>query len=74
MTNRSESEKLLHERDAARLLGISAAWLQKQRWRGTGPAFIRVSGTKGGAVRYALADIESWIERNRIASLDQVEG
>lgn len=56
---------LLHERDAARFLNISVAWLQKHRCRGTGPSFIRIGGRKGGAVRYRRSDLERWIEINR---------
>ena len=57
--------KLLREPEAAKLLGVSVYWLQKQRWLGTGPAYIRVGGRKGGAIRYRLSDLDRWIEENR---------
>ena len=63
------SDVLLHERDAATHLRISVAWLQKHRCNNTGPAFIRVGGRKGGAVRYRRSDLERWIEANRVAYL-----
>jgi predicted DNA-binding transcriptional regulator AlpA len=57
---------LLHERDAAEILGVSVSWLQKQRWAGTGPAYIRVGGRANGAIRYRLSDLHAWIEQNRV--------
>src|SRR5436853_577206 len=47
-------EHLLHERDAARILGLSVAWLQRARWSGTGPPYVKAGGPGGRAVRYKL--------------------
>lgn len=65
-TRRGAPEMLLPERDAAMLLGVSTSWLQKQRWRGTGPAYVRVGGRPNGAVRYLRSGLERWIEQNRV--------
>lgn len=53
---------LLHEAHAAKLLGVSVAWMQRKRWEGDGPAYVKYSR----AVRYELAAIEAWIERHRV--------
>ena len=53
---------LLRERDAARLLAVSPAWLTRKRWERGGPAYIR----HGRAIRYEPAAIEAWIEAHRL--------
>jgi predicted DNA-binding transcriptional regulator AlpA len=60
-------ERLLHERDAAVILGVSHYWLQRQRWLGTGPAWIKVGGPTGRAVRYQSSALEAWVAQNRVA-------
>ena len=58
-----QNRPLLHETHAAKLLAVSPAWLQRKRWEGDGPAYIR----HGRAIRYEHAAIEAWIESHRIA-------
>jgi predicted DNA-binding transcriptional regulator AlpA len=53
---------LLPERDAAYVLGLSTAWLQRERWAGTGPAYVR----HRRAVRYRLEDLQAWIASHRV--------
>ena len=60
--DRPARSPLLHEVQAAKLLAVSPAWLQRKRWEGDGPAFIR----HGRAIRYEVSAIEDWIERHRI--------
>lgn len=57
------SAPLLHETQAAKLLAVSPAWLQRKRWEGGGPAYVR----HGRAVRYEPAAIEDWIASHRVA-------
>lgn len=38
----------LNTREAAKILNVSIAWMERQRWLGTGPQYIKV----GRAVRY----------------------
>ena len=52
---------LYSQTDVALLLGVSEAWLERARWAGTGPAFIKV----GRAVRYRAEDLNSYILLNR---------
>lgn len=60
---------LLHSRDAARYLGVSEAWLARERWKGAGgPAYIKVGGASGRAVRYLRADLDAWISSNRVVA------
>jgi len=57
---------LLPDREAADVLGVSVARMQRWRWEGQGPAYVRVGGPRGRAVRYRLCDLEAWIEDNRV--------
>ena len=53
MTNR-----LLNEKQAAPIVGMSVAWLQRKRWEGDGPPFVKFDR----AVRYRECDLNAWIE------------
>ncbi len=53
---------LLHEEQAARILGMSSAWLRRKRWEGGGPPYIK----HGRAVRYELAALVLWISQRRV--------
>lgn len=48
---------LLRTADAARRLGISVSFLEKQRCLGTGPAYLKI----GRSVAYRDCDIDAWI-------------
>lgn len=61
-------EHLVCEREVAGILGLSVAWLQRARWIGTGPRYVRVGGPTGRAIRYRLSDVESWIASNTVDS------
>ncbi|MFZ5621441.1 MAG: helix-turn-helix transcriptional regulator [Pseudomonadota bacterium] len=51
--------KLLTTNQAASYLGVSKAFLERDRWAGARIPFIKV-GTR--AVRYRLADLENYLE------------
>ena len=53
--------RLVTERDAAELLGVSVRTLQKWRLQGNGPGFVKL----GHAVRYDVKDLEAYIELAR---------
>ena len=59
-----ETDRLRHARDAAKILGVSEAWLERKRSEGLGPRWIRVGGPNGRAVRYRESDILAYIEEN----------
>jgi predicted DNA-binding transcriptional regulator AlpA len=68
MADMPKIENLLRTRDAARILNVSEAWLERKRWEGAGPPVIRVGGPNGRAVRYRASDLLEWINGNRITS------
>jgi hypothetical protein len=56
----------VNEKDAAQLLGYSAASLKAMRQSGNGPTFYAL-GMNGGRVSYRISDLASWIEMARDA-------
>jgi predicted DNA-binding transcriptional regulator AlpA len=58
---------LLHEAQAAKLLAVSPAWLQRKRWEGGGPRFIR----HGRAIRYEETAIFAWIDSHRVTPTEE---
>jgi len=56
------NDKLLSTPDAAKYLGVSAAFLERDRWAGARVPFIRVGNR---AVRYRLADLDAYIAGRR---------
>lgn len=52
--------KLLTTKEAARYLGVSSAFLERDRWAGARIPFIKV-GTR--AVRYRQADLDAYLDR-----------
>ncbi len=57
---------LLHERDAARRLGLSVATLRRRRLNQQPPAWVKL----GARVLYRVQDLESFIEAHLIRPLD----
>jgi len=53
-------QQLLNTTEAANYLGVSKAFLERDRWAGARIPFIKV-GTR--AVRYRLSDLDSFLER-----------
>lgn len=53
--------KFLNQVDLARRWKISPRSLERQRWLGDGPPFVKI----GGAVRYLLSDIEAYEQDRR---------
>lgn len=51
-------DKLLTTKEAARFLGVSEAFLERDRWAGASIPFIRVGSR---AVRYQLATLEAFV-------------
>jgi len=52
-------EQLLNTKQAAKLLGISTAFLERDRWAGAKVKFIKIGSR---TVRYRLSDLESYID------------
>jgi predicted DNA-binding transcriptional regulator AlpA len=51
--------QLLNTTQAAQFLGLSKAFLERDRWAGAKVPFIKISDR---AVRYRLEDLESYIQ------------
>lgn len=62
----ASSSRLLHERDAARTLDVSASTLRRWRSLGMGPAYVRVGGKRGSTVRYRESVLIGWLENNTV--------
>lgn len=66
-------QELLTTAEAARYLGMSKAFLERDRWAGARIPFIRVGSR---SVRYRRADLEAYLDmqRRRSTSDDGVAG
>jgi hypothetical protein len=54
--------ELLHTKDAAKLLNVSIAFLERDRWAGARIPFVKVGSR---AVRYRLDDLQNYINSQR---------
>ena len=57
MDDRTDSTRLLTDRQISQRYGLSFHTLRKLRVRGGGPPFIKI----GRSVRYRSSDIEAWM-------------
>lgn len=62
-------EHLLNTAEAAKFLGVSKAFLERDRWAGARVQFIKVGSR---AVRYRLSDLEEYIEQQIRHSTSEV--
>ena len=61
-------DRLLDQRAAAEILGISVLTLERHRIAGTGPRFCRL----GRLVRYRECDLEDWVSRSLRSSTSEI--
>lgn len=61
--------QLLNTQQAAEFLGVSVAFLERDRWAGARVPFIKVGSR---AVRYHLKDLESYVDSCRRLSTSEV--
>lgn len=54
-----QQERLLTSKEAAPILGVSVAFLERDRWAGARVPFIKIGSR---AVRYRLSDLNAYIE------------
>lgn len=57
-TEARKLERLLTTKEAATYLGISAAFLERDRWAGARIPFVRIGSR---AVRYELGELENYV-------------
>ena len=62
------SKMLLTTKEAAHLLGVSEAFLERDRWAGARIPFIKVGSR---AVRYRITDLETYIQAQARQSTSQ---
>jgi len=53
------TDRLLTTKEAARYLGVSEAFLERDRWAGARIPFIKIGSR---AVRYRITDVDSYIQ------------
>lgn len=61
-------KNLLTTPEAATILGVSKAFLERDRWAGARIPFIKVGAR---AVRYRVSDLEAYIDRQSRSSTSQ---
>ncbi len=57
-TEARKLDRLLTTKEAAAYLGVSAAFLERDRWAGARIPFIRIGSR---AVRYQLSELENYV-------------
>ncbi|OBF70492.1 hypothetical protein A5750_23250 [Mycobacterium sp. 852002-51613_SCH5001154] len=62
-----ETTSLLTVDDYCRKTGLTRGQAANQRYLGTGPPFIRVTGRQ---IRYRLEDVERWLEERTFTRTD----
>ncbi len=62
-------DKLLTTKEAAPILGISVAFLERDRWAGARVPYIKIGSR---AVRYRMSDLNAYIESCARQSTSQV--
>jgi len=63
------NNKLLNTKQASEILGVSMAFLERDRWAGARIPFIKL-GTR--AVRYRIEDINNFLDsKMRVSTSDQ---
>lgn len=63
------SEQLVSTKDAARILCVSEAFLERDRWAGARIPFVKI----GRAVRYCRSDLDAYITDRKRVSTSQTE-
>lgn len=66
-------EMLLSVDQAAVYLAVSASTLNHWRSGGRGPRFVKLCGSSRGAIRYRVADLREYVEKNTFASVAEAE-
>ena len=60
---REPRDRYLHEREAARLLGVTHRTLQKWRQRDSGPPYVRLTAR---CIRYSESAVIAWADSHTI--------
>jgi len=57
-----DPDELLKPPQVSEMTSLTERTLSDRRWKGTGPAFIKLSPGRGGRIRYRRRDVEAWLE------------
>lgn len=60
----ADARALMDEFTLADFLGVAVQTVRKWRWQRSGPSFVKT----GRLVRYRLADVEAWLDRQTVPS------
>jgi predicted DNA-binding transcriptional regulator AlpA len=56
----------LKTKAASGYCGFAEGTFVNMRYQGKGPAYYKI----GGAIRYAVADLDAWLAQHRVETLD----
>lgn len=59
-----QQDKLLTQAQVVEWTGMSPAWFEMNRFKGTGIPYVKM----GRAVRYKTSDVRRWIESNVVGT------
>lgn len=59
-------DEYLTPAEAGRLTRLTVSTLKDKRWKGTGPAFIKLSPGRGGRIRYPRSSVERWLSERAV--------
>lgn len=58
------TDRLLTQSQVAEWTGMSSAWFEQSRFKGTGIPYIKI----GRSVRYRTSDVQRWIDEHVIGN------
>ena len=70
-TDFGDPNELLSQTEAAPLVGVAPRTLERKRWAGDGPPYIRISAR---CVRYRRGDVLTWVAERRRKSTGDAAG
>ncbi|MGV7222667.1 MAG: helix-turn-helix domain-containing protein [Nitrospinales bacterium] len=65
--------RLVDTKEAAEVLGVSPAFLERDRWRGATIPYTRIGQGKG-VIRYAMVDLQNYLSVRRVEVKTVTEG
>jgi len=57
-------DRLMTQQQVAEWTGMSAAWFEMSRFKGTGIPYVKM----GRAIRYRTSDVQSWINDHFVST------
>jgi len=62
------ADQLLSPKQVHAEYGIAPQTVANWRWKGIGPAFIKLTPGRGGRVLYRRSEIERWLDARTVAA------